>query len=48
MIGIGFAIEENNFGHGKNRRHNRVYFGGIASFGKIGNALYKLSWHVFL
>ena len=45
MIGVRLAIQQDHFRNGNNGLDNRIYLGGIAPFGKVGNALHQLSHH---
>ncbi len=46
VVGIGFAVEQDDFGDGEDGLHDRVNPGGIAAFGEIGDALDELSRHL--
>ncbi len=48
VIRIGFAIEQHDFGDGEDGLHDGVDAGGVAPFGEIRDALYKLSRHSVL
>ena len=41
VIGVHFAIENRHAPHGKNGRGQRVHPGGVASFGKVRDALHN-------
>ncbi len=46
VIGIHFAIEQDDLGDGEDGLHDGVDFGGVTAFGKIGDTLDELSRHL--
>jgi len=48
MIGVRFAIQQDHFRDRNDGLDDGIHLGGIAPFGKVGNALNQLSRHLIL
>jgi hypothetical protein len=45
VVGVRFAVEQDNFRNAEDRLDDGVHLGAVAPFGEIGNALNELSRH---